>query len=108
MACPPDRYLVDCAGMAALEQLQRDLDRALEAEDHAAAAAVRRTIVDSYADRPEAAEAAFKLGLFSLFKEKNLDAAEAALRTAAKAKHPVWSPQARISLGVVSSCMGAD
>lgn len=87
--------------MAALKELLSDLARALDANDLAAAAAVRRTIVDNHPDAAEAAEAGFKLGLHLLFKEKDLDAASVALRAAAKAKHPVWSPQARISLGQI-------
>lgn len=85
--------------MAELKDLLRDLTRALEANDHAASAAVRRTIVENHGGQPEAAEAGFKLGLHLLFKERDIDGAVSVLRGAAKAKHPVWSPQARISLG---------
>lgn len=87
--------------MARLEELKRDLTRALDAGDTTAAAAVRRTIAEGHPASPDAAEAAFKLGLYLLFKERDLDAAATSLRAAAKAKHPVWSPQARISLGQI-------
>lgn len=92
--------------MAQLSDLMRDLERALQAQDHGTAAAVRRTIVEGHEGTAEAAEAGFKLGLFHLFKERNLDAAAEALRGAAKAKHPVWSPQARISLGQILARQG--
>jgi len=92
--------------MAQLSDLMRDLDRALKAEDHAGAAAVRRTIMEGHPGTEPAAEAAFKLGLYRLFKEKDLDAAAADLRVAAKAKHAIWSPQARISLGQILARQG--
>lgn len=89
------------AVMAKLSDLLRDLDRALAADDQDTAASVRRTIAEGHPGTPEAAEAHFKLGLFQLFKRQDLDAAATHLREAAKAKHAVWSPQARISLGLI-------
>lgn len=87
--------------MATLPELLRDLDRALGAGDLDTAASVRRTIAEGHPTAPEAAEARFKLGLHLLFKGRDLEAAAGELREAAKAKHPVWSPQARISLGLI-------
>lgn len=83
-----------------------DLNRALEADEQSNAASVRETISDGHPGTPEAAEASFKLGLYRLFKERNLDTASVALRVAAKAKHPVWSPQARMALGQILARQG--
>lgn len=87
--------------MALLQDLQRDLDRALAAGDLGAAAQVRRTIADGHPDTPQGAEARYRLGLHLLFQERNLDAAAEAFRAAAKAKQRPWSGQARVSLGLV-------
>ncbi len=92
--------------MAQLKDLMRDLGRALQADDHSTAASVRETISAGHPGTPQAAEAGFKLGLYRLFKERNLDQAALSFRAAAKAKHPVWSPQARMALGQILGRQG--
>lgn len=91
--------------MVALKDLQRDLARALEANDLDAAASVRRAIVDNH-EGLEVAEAAYKLGLDALYRKKDLAAAADLLRQAGKAKHPDWSLPARVSLGLVLLAAG--
>ncbi len=87
--------------MVKLSDLMRDLDRALSAGDLERAASVRRTIAEAEPDSPEGAEANYKLGLNALFRERDLAEAAKFLRAAGKAKDPVWSAPARVSLGLV-------
>lgn len=87
--------------MASLKELQRDLERALEAGDADQVASVRRTIAGGFSGSPAAAEASYKLGLDALFRAKNPDEAAKHLREAAKAKVPSWSLAARVSLGIL-------
>lgn len=87
--------------MASLKELERDLDRALEAGDPEQVASVRRTIAGGFPGSPAAAEASYKLGLDQLFRAQNPDEAAKLLREATKAKAPPWSLAARVSLGIL-------
>ena len=87
--------------MAALEDLLRDLTRALQAKKEDDALAVRRSIAEQYPETPEGAEASYKIGLAALFRSQDLDAAATAFRASAKAKQKTWSLTARTSLGLL-------
>ena len=87
--------------MASLEQLLKDLERALEIGDLDQVASVRRTIADAAPDVKEGAEAWYKLGLDALFRKGDRNVAAECFRSAAKAKIQPWSSSARVSLGLV-------
>ena len=87
--------------MATLHALSQDLDRALKLSDLEAVASVRRTIAQRFPESPQAAEAHFKLGLDSLFRQHDLDSAAEHLRSAIRTKVPGWAVPARVSLGLV-------
>ena len=89
-----------------IEDLKRDLSRALEANNWSAAASVRSTLVAQHPDTSEAAEAAYKQGLHALYQEQVLARAAEYLRLAARAMDPDWSLPARVSLGLVMLAQG--
>lgn len=92
--------------MASLEDLRRDLDRALAAKHEDNVAAVRTTIAESFPETPEGARARYELGLAALYRDKDLEAAANHFREAAKAKQKTWSHSARTSLGLVLLSQG--
>lgn len=87
--------------MAKLNELLRDLGRALEGGDLEQVASVRRTIVEAHEGTKEGAEAAYKLALDALFRQKDGDRAAELLRIAGKSKVEEWSLPARVSLGLL-------
>lgn len=87
--------------MAKLTELLRDLGRALEGGDLDQVAAVRRTIVETHEATQEGAEAAYKLALDTLFRQRDPDRAAEYLRIAGKSKVDQWSLPARVSLGLL-------
>ncbi|MFO0728613.1 MAG: tetratricopeptide repeat protein [Myxococcota bacterium] len=86
--------------MTTLDQLQKDLQKALELGDLPRIAEVRRSIVAGFPESEAAAEAHYKLGLNALFLEGDLGAAIEAFRAAAKLKSAAWNQAARTSLGI--------
>lgn len=86
---------------AALEDLQKDLARALELGDPDRINAVRRTIAEGHPGTSAAAEASYRLGVAALFGAQDLDEAMARLKAAAKSKDKTWTPRARVSLGLL-------
>jgi len=86
---------------AALGDLTKDLNRAIEVGDADRINAVRRTIAEGHAGTPEAAEASYRLGMYALFAEHNLDEAVARLKASAKSKNATWTPRARVALGLL-------
>lgn len=85
----------------ALKDLSKDLERALAKGDAELVASIRRTIAEAHPETDEGAEAAYKLGLESLFRSKDIEEASEWLRKAAKAKSKEWGPLARTSLGLL-------
>ncbi len=83
-----------------IQDLVRDLERALQSGDHDRVASVRRTIAHQYPETPAGAEASYKLGLDALFRKRNADEAAEHFRAAVKAKS-TWSAPARTSLAIV-------
>jgi tetratricopeptide (TPR) repeat protein len=83
-----------------LQDLLRDLERALESGDHDRVASVRRTIVHQFPETAAGAEASYKLGLDALFRKRNVDEAADHFRAALKAKS-TWATPARTSLAIV-------
>jgi TPR repeat protein len=86
---------------AALADLERDLAAALRSEDADRIRAARRVIAEQHPDTAAGAECAFRLGIAAVLGEGDADAAIEWLRIAAKAKHPRWTPEARLSLGTL-------
>ena len=91
-----------------LKSLLQELSAGLKAQDPAKINAVRAQIGDSHPDTDEGAEANFRLGVSGLMAGQDVDEAVGRLRKAAKAKHPVWTPQARLSLGLLLKAQGKE
>ncbi|MEQ8272484.1 MAG: hypothetical protein RMA76_03240 [Deltaproteobacteria bacterium] len=89
--------------MASLQELLRDLDRALKANQDPIP--TRLAIAEAFPETPEGARARYELGLTALYLQQ-LDRAEVHLRAAAKAKQKTWSHLARTSLGLVLLTQG--
>ncbi|MEM7676383.1 MAG: tetratricopeptide repeat protein, partial [Myxococcota bacterium] len=87
--------------METLDELEKDLERALKVDDFETVASVRRSITQLHPDTTQAAEAHYKLGLDALFRQRSLDAAAEHFRASAKLKIPQWGLPARMSLGLV-------
>lgn len=86
--------------MADLETLLEELTTLDTRHDLDGLRRVRQEIVDDFPKSEAAVEAQYKLGLDSLFRQRNLDQAVAYFEEAAKRKHPYWSAAARTSLGL--------
>lgn len=86
--------------MADLESLLNDLANLDAKTDLDGLRRVREQIIDEHPDSVAAVEAAYKVGLDLLFRERDLDGAVARFESAAKRKHPFWSAAARTSLGL--------
>ncbi|MBI2376942.1 MAG: hypothetical protein HYV07_23280 [Deltaproteobacteria bacterium] len=87
--------------MADLEDLKKDLARALKLKDDARAAEIRRTIGDAFPDTPAGAVANFKLGLYLLMKAGQVDEAVERFRKVTTHKDKVYGPIARVTLAQV-------
>ena len=86
--------------MATLESLLERLDEADGRHDFDSLRTIRQEIVDQHPDSEAAVEAEYKLGLDFLFRQRDLDAANAYFESAARRKHPFWSAASRTSLGL--------
>lgn len=86
--------------MANLEALLNDLANLDAQHDLDGMRKVREQILAEHPNSDEAVEAQYKIGLDFLFRQRDIMAATEAFATAAKRKHPYWSPAARISLGL--------
>lgn len=91
---------------AALEQLLRDLDRALKSGDPDRITSVRVTIAQGHPESDAGAEANYRLGLSALFSGQDLEQAATFLKAATKAKSKAWGPDARTSFGLVLFRLG--
>ncbi len=92
--------------MSALEALLRDLQRALKTRDEGQVASVRRTLFEGFPTDKAGAEAGYKLGLYLLFREQQLNQAAEVFRGTAKSKQAPWALMARTSLGQVLLTQG--
>lgn len=86
--------------MADLESLLNDLANLDAQHDLDGLRRVREQIVEHHPDSNEAAEALYKLGLDSLFRQRDIESAVGQFTLAAKRKVPFWSEAARTSLGL--------
>jgi tetratricopeptide (TPR) repeat protein len=86
--------------MTKLQDLERDLERALKSGNLDQVASVRRTIAEGHPDTAAGGEASYKLGLDTLFRKRNADEAAELFRKAIKSKSQ-WAAAARISLAIV-------
>ncbi|MEO1480542.1 MAG: tetratricopeptide repeat protein [Myxococcota bacterium] len=86
--------------MADLESLLNDLANLDAKTDLDGLRRVREQIITEHPESEAAVEAAYKVGLDLLFRERDLDAAVERFDAAAKRKHPFWSAAARTSLGL--------
>lgn len=84
--------------MPAFETL---LARLAKTKTEAEAAEIREAMLKADPGAPGAAEAAYRLGLYHLYRGRDLDLAKAAFQTAARAKQPPFSIMARSSLGLL-------
>ena len=84
-------------GATEADGLERDLDHAIAGGRWSLVAELRAKVVEADPESVKGAEAAFKLGLHNLYV-REVEAAEAALRTAVRAGQPPWSRSARVSL----------
>jgi len=61
---------------------------------------IREQIIEHHEDSEHAVEAIYRVGLDSLFRERDFPAALELFERAAKRKHPYWSAAARTSMGI--------
>ena len=93
---------------SSLEQLLIDLKSALNQKDAARINDTRRQLGDEHGQTEAGVEANFRLGVSGLMAGQDVDEAMKRLRMAAKAKHSVWTPQARLSLGLLLKAQGKE
>jgi tetratricopeptide (TPR) repeat protein len=91
-----------------LEELCADLAHALREKDAARINEIRSQLGEAHSQSDAGAEANFRLGVSGLMAGQDVDQAIARLRQAAKAKHPTWTPQARLSLGLLLKAQGKE
>lgn len=101
-------YVLEEVMDANLEALHNELNLALKAKDPAKINAIRGKIGDQFPTTPEGAEANFRLGVSLLMAGQTVDDAIERLRKAAKGKQPTWTPQARLSLGLLLKAQGKE
>lgn len=83
-----------------LQELVERVAQALAQDDFDAARDARRELYAAYPDSDEAAEACYRLGVDSLFRARDMDAAMAHFDQGAARRHPYWSAAARTSLAL--------
>jgi len=86
--------------MADLTSLLNDLAKFDDEHDLDGMRQVRDQILEEFPHAEEAVEALYKVGIDSLFRQRDVAAAMQAFATAAKRKNPFWSQAARLSLGL--------
>jgi tetratricopeptide (TPR) repeat protein len=91
-----------------LEGLIKQLSAALRQKDAAVINEKRAQLGDQHPDSDAGAEANFRLGISGLMAGQDLEEAIKRLRKASKAKHPIWTPQARLSLGLLLKAQGKE
>lgn len=83
-----------------------ELEGALVAGDEPRQAALRAQLLAS-AEGALAAEAGYRLGLYQLYRQQDLEAAAASFKAAAGKKTDPWSLMARTALGLVRAQQGS-
>lgn len=86
--------------MDLLNTLLQNVSAAEAAQDFDAMREARNRIVEGYPGSVEAAEALYKVGLDSLFRQRDIVQSIAVMEQAAKCAHPFWAAAARTSLAL--------
>jgi tetratricopeptide (TPR) repeat protein len=91
-----------------LEDLVHELNVGLREKNASKINEVRAQLGDQHPQTDAGAEANFRLGVSGLMAGQDVAPAIERLRKAAKAKHPIWTAQARLSLGLLLKAQGKD